>query len=543
MTSGTIVGELEETGADRRRRTTVTPVSSPDVVAAIDVGTNSVHMVVARVGRTGFDVITTEKEVVRLGAGLDGDDEITPEAIERGVAALVRMSRIADAHDARVRAVATSAVREAPNRDDFIAAVRGATGIDIEVISGGEEARLIHLGVGRSLDLRGGSVLTIDIGGGSTEFCVSVRGSLRIAQSLKMGAVRMTDSHLPGGVVNDQGVKRLRDKIRSTLAPLAHDISRIGFDRVVVSSGTNEALARMVAATRTTTPQSLNGFVFAATELDDVTEEVLDRVRPEQRVGLEGLDTKRVDIIAAGAVILREIGRVLKIKSFEYSDYALREGVLVDTARRLGLMDADPVDPGLESATRLAERCSVDLAHAGHVAQLATRVLRAVGRHYEVDPSLERLLRAAALLANTGNAIGHTRHHVHSYYIIRNADLVGFVDEEIEMIALTARYHRKSGPKDSHDEFMRLSTDRRHDVELMAAVLRIATALDRSHDQCIVDVRSSMRDGCLDLAVLHRAANPEQVELNVEMASTAASKLADYLGDAVRVRDGGASRN
>lgn len=518
-------------------------VSSSDVVAAIDVGTNSVHMVVARVGRTGFDVITTEKEVVRLGAGLDGDDEITPAAIERGVAALVRMSRIAEAHGARLRAVATSAVREAPNRDDFLTAVRGATGIDVEVISGGEEARLIHLGVSRSLDLRSGSVLTIDIGGGSTEFCVSVRGSLRIAQSLKMGAVRMTDSHLPGGVVTDQGVKKLRDKIRSTLAPLAHDISRIGFDRVVVSSGTNEALARMVAATRETSPLSMNGFVFSAAELDDVTEEILDRVRPEQRVVLDGLESKRADIIAAGAVILREISRVLKVKTFEYSDYALREGVLVDTARRLDLMDADPVDPGLESATRLAERCSVDLVHAGHVAHLAARIVRAVGRHYEVDPSLERLLRAAALLANTGNAIGHTRHHVHSYYIIRNADLVGFVDEEIEMVALTARYHRKGGPKESHDEFARLSSDRRHDVELMAAVLRIATALDRSYDQCIVDVKTSTRDGGLDLVVLHRGGSPEQVELNVEMASAAAAKLADYLGDEVRVRDGGALRN
>ncbi len=543
MTSGTIVGELHGTVRERGHRTTVSAVSSPDVVAAIDVGTNSVHMVVARVGRTGFDVITTEKEVVRLGAGLDGDDEITPEAIERGVAALVRMSRIAEAHDARVRAVATSAVREAPNRDDFLAAVRGATGIDVEVISGGEEARLIHLGVSRSLDLRSGSVLTIDIGGGSTEFCISVRGSLRIAQSLKMGAVRMTDSHLPGGVVTDQGVKKLRDKIRSTLAPLAHDISRIGFDRVVVSSGTNEALARMVAATRETSPQNMNGFVFSAAELDDVTEEILDRVRPEQRVGLFGLESKRADIIAAGSVILREIGRVLKVKSFEYSDYALREGVLVDTARRLDLMDADPVDPGLESATRLAERCSVDLVHAGHVANLSARILRAVGRHYEVDPSLDRLLRAAALLANTGNAIGHTRHHVHSYYIIRNADLVGFVDEEIEMVALTARYHRKGGPKDSHDEFARLPVDRRHDVELMAAVLRVATALDRSHDQSIVDVKSSLRDGCLELAALHRGTSPEQVELNVETASSAVAKLAEYLGDEVRVRDGGVSRN
>lgn len=537
------MSELHGTGFIRAGGTTVDSVSSSDVVAAIDVGTNSVHMVVARIGRTGFDVITTEKEVVRLGAGADGNDEIVPAAIERGVAALVRMSRIAEAHGAHVRAVATSAVREAGNRDEFLAAVRRATGIDVEVISGGEEARLIHLGVGRSLNLRSGTVLTIDIGGGSTEFCLSVRGSLRIAQSLKIGAVRLTDVHLPGGVVTDQGVKTLRDKIRSSLAPLAHEISRLGFDRVVVSSGTNEALARMIGSMRKMLPQNMNGFVFTAAELDDITEEILDRVRPEQRVGLGGLEAKRADIIAAGAVILREIGRVLKIKAFEYSDYALREGVLVDTARRVGLMDADPVDPGIESATRLAERCSVDLEHSGHVAGLSLKILRAVGRHYEVDPSLARLLHAAALLANTGSAVGHSKHHLHSYYIIRNADIVGFVDEEIEMIALTARYHRKGGPKASHEEFARLSEEQRHDVELMAAVLRIATALDRSRDQCMVDIRSSLRDGVLDLAVVHRSANPEQVELNLETANGRVAMLADYLGDDVRVRDGGAARD
>ena len=168
------------------------PSAQGSVIAAVDVGTNSVHMVVARVGTNGFDVLASEKEVVRLGEGVDGMDHLSEAAIERGVAALRHMKRIADAHGAKVRAVATSAVREADNQRDFLRAVRAETGIKVEVISGTEEARLIHLGIGRSVDLTKDSVLTIDIGGGSTEFCLSVRGNLRIAQSLKLGAVRMT---------------------------------------------------------------------------------------------------------------------------------------------------------------------------------------------------------------------------------------------------------------------------------------------------------------------------------------------------------------
>jgi exopolyphosphatase/guanosine-5'-triphosphate,3'-diphosphate pyrophosphatase len=517
--------------------------SAGTVIAAIDVGTNSVHMVVARVGPNGFDVLASEKEVVRLGEGVEGMDHLTQGAIDRGVAALRHMRRIADAHGARIRAVATSAVREADNQRDFLRAVRSETGIKLEVISGTEEARLIHLGIGRSLDIARDSVLTIDIGGGSTEFCVSVRGNLRIAQSLKLGAVRMTDAFLPGGEVTPQGVKKLRAKVQSTLAPLAHDIGRIGFSRTVLSSGTNETIARVAAGRRDRpAPQSFNGFVFGADELAGVVDAVLDAESPKERLSIEGLEPKRADIIAAGAVILDETVRMLGIESLEYSDYALREGVLVDTAQRLGVMPEEPVDAAHQSAVRLAERCSVDMEHSMHVAELSARILRAVGRHYEIDQPLERMLRVAALLANCGNAISYSKHHLHSYYIIRNADLMGFSDDEIEMIALTARYHRKSPPKASHAEYGRLGRNDQLAVDLMAGVLRVATGLDRSHDQCVSEVSSSLRDKTLVLTVRHSCRSEERIELNVHTAQARADMLADYLGDEVVIRNGGPLR-
>jgi len=299
----------------------------------------------------------------------------------------------------------------------------------------------------------------------------------------------------------------------------------------------------MVAAARgSDIPQTFNGYGFEAGELNSVVKTVLDHRTPAERVDLDGLDPKRADIIAAGAVILQEISRMLRATSFEYSEYALREGVLVDTAQRLGVMAADTVDAGQASAMRLAERCSVDIAHGTHVAELGSRILRAVGRHYEVDLSLERLLRAAGLLARAGNAVAYSKYHLHSYYIIRNADLMGFTDDEINVIALAARYHRKGMPKPSHEEFGKLSKDRQHDVELIAGILRIASGLDRSHDQCVREVSSSSKDGTLTLTVRQSCASDELTELNVFTAQSRVEMLEEYLGDRIVVRDGGQVR-
>lgn len=177
-----------------------------------------------------------------------------------------------------------------------------------------------------------------------------------------------------------------------------------------------------------------------------------------------------------------------------------------------------------------------------HVADLGARILKAVGRHYEVDPSLERLLRAAGLLARAGNAVAYSKYHLHSYYIIRNADLMGFTDDEINVIALAARYHRKGMPKTSHEEFGKLSKDRQHDVELIAGILRIASGLDRSHDQCVREMSSSSKDGTLTLSVRHSCASGELTELNVFTAQSRVEMLEQYLGDRIIIKDGGQVR-
>lgn len=509
---------------------------NPTIIAAIDVGTNSVHMVVARIGEHGFHVLSAEKEVVRLGSGAAGMDFLTSEAIERAVNALGRMKQIADAHKADIRAVATSAVREATNSKDFLQRAKKEVGITVEVISGNEEARLIHLGVQHSLAFGIESVLTVDIGGGSTEFCVSTKGRLRIAQSVKVGAVRLTDAFLPNGDPDESSIRRLRAHVSSVIAPLAHEIRELGYSRAVLSSGTSETIARLVANERVgRLPQSMNGFSFTKAEFATVMRKILSSQNSRARQELPGMDSKRSDIIVAGGIILDEISKALRIDSYEFSEYALREGVLVDAAHKKGLLKSDAVDAGLGSVLRLAERCSVDLVHSNHVAFLSRKILTLVSRRFEVDASLGRLLEAAALLANVGNAVSYSKHHLHSYYIIRNADLMGFTDEEIEVIALTARYHRKGAPKASHSEFAKMSEDRQHDIELMAGIIRIATGLDRSHDQSVADISMTLRNDNMTLVPRHAGGSSDSAALNVFTAQERVGLLQDFLGGTVTI--------
>jgi exopolyphosphatase/guanosine-5'-triphosphate,3'-diphosphate pyrophosphatase len=368
------------------------------VVAAIDIGTNSVHMVLADVDHLGFHILTTEKEVVRLGAGVQGFDHLAPEAMDRGVSALRRMKHIANAHGASVRAVATSAVREADNGEEFVDRVRKEVGVDVHVISGAEEARLIALGVRHSLGLADEQVLMIDIGGGSTEFTVSKGRRTFISQSIKLGAVRLTDKFFAEGL-SSSALEKLRAYVSSTFAPLANDIKRTGFTRVVVSSGTCETIARVALLQRgRDVPGSLNGQSFSRAEVDAVVGDIIEAGTPSSIGDIPGIDPKRSEIIAAGSLILQEVCQALKIATLEYSDFALREGVLIDATEQLLGRPTSKRDAARDGVLRFAQRCSVDTQHSEHVAKLSVDIFKSLHRHFELDERLMPLLEAAAIL-------------------------------------------------------------------------------------------------------------------------------------------------
>ena len=461
-------------------------------LAAIDVGTNSFHLVVARLtGEDRFEVITREKEMVRLGSGRGDMKRLKPDAIARGVEALRRMKQIADIDAAPVRAVATSAVREAENHTEFVTAAREQAGVEVEVISGVEEARLIHLGVLQAVPVFDRRLLLCDIGGGSTEILIGERGEALTARSFKLGAVRLTNRFFPGQRLHPGAVSSCRGFVRSTLSPYSREVAGHGFEVAVGSSGTIHAVAAMAqAVTGGEPPRSFNRFRLTADDVRDVCKELIAAPSVKQRSRLPGLDANRADIVLAGALILEGVFETFGVEELECSDYALREGVLLDTIQRTRGGSLHHLrDVSRRSVAHLAALCDDEPEHSAHVARMALELFDGLVALPDV-PALEGLgeparefLEAGALLANVGLFISHSRHHLHSYYVIRNSEiLTGLTDDEIEIIALLARYHRKSAPKPRHREFARLEADDQHLVRVLSAILRVAIGLDRSHD-------------------------------------------------------------
>ena len=504
------------------------------VLAALDLGTNSFHLVVARARAGGFEVVTREKETVRLGHGGGDMKELSPDAIERGVRSARRMQQIADRHGATLRAIATSAVREAANSHEFLRRVHDEAGVEIEVVSGIEEARLIHLGVLQAVPAFDRRLLLVDIGGGSTEVLLGRGREPIAARSFKLGAVRLTDRFFPGGVVSQSAVKACRDYVRSIIVPFEREVVDFGFDLAVASSGTAETVARMVSAARGVAElRTYNCFELSAAELDATVDELLRHPTPEARATVPGLEAARADIIVAGALVLQAVARTYEVPTFTFSEGALREGVLLDTVARLTA--GDDGEPGelhhLRDVSRagiraLAQRCDPDLGHSAHVAKLALELFDATQHVHGLDHANREYLEAGALLANVGIAIAHSKHHLHSYYVIRNSELAGLTDHEIEIVAQVARYHRKSSPKVSHDGFGRLQPDDQRVVRVLAGLLRVAIGLDRSHDARVQTV-TARRDGDRLVVEAHVGAG-----LDAELELYTARERADLLSTA-----------
>lgn len=467
--------------------------SRGEIRAAIDLGTNSFHLVVARLDDEGHaEVLASEKEVVRLGSGAGELRRLAPDAIERGLTTLDRFRRIAESFGASIDAVGTSALREAFNRDEFVRRARDEVGVDVDVVSGIEEARLIHLGVLQALPLYDRRIVVVDIGGGSTELIVGDGGEVLVARSLKLGAIRLTDRFFPDGKVRSRAVDECRTYVRSFLAPAFGDVRRFAPFTAVGSSGTILNLARIIAAREGRDPYTVgSGDRFTAEALRSAVAEILQRKTAAARADIDGLDERRRDIIAGGAVLLDEIVAGLGVDEVVVSDGALREGILVD---RAAVRRDDDADRGMgpvrrRSALRMAEAFHEDVSHIERATALALQLFDGLAPLHHLGDADRDLLEAAGLLHNVGLFISHAAHHRHSYYVIRNTDqLVGFTDREVELIAQVARYHRKSEPKPGHAEFQALSEADRHRVRLLAGMLRLAIALDRTRSGGVVAV-------------------------------------------------------
>lgn len=484
---------------------------------AIDIGTNSMHLVVAEsLPDGGFDVLTTEKEMVRLGHGAGDMKQLTPEAIDRGIAALRHMVDVTESLGADVVAVATSAVREAQNAEEFLARARDEVGIEVEIISGLEEARIIHLGVLQALPVFDKRLVLVDIGGGSTEFLVGEGEDILESRSMRVGAIRLTERFFPDGAVTPDRVQACRRYVRTTLTPALFPLADLSPTVAIGSSGTISTIAAMAAAQRGETIRLVNGTSFDRTELNELVTLVTEWP-DDKRHRIPGIDERRSDIIVGGCLLLVEAFQALGIDEMIVSSYALREGVLYDRFGASASTGPEHLaDLRASNARRLANQLDPDAAHAFHTAKLAEQLFDATTAIHPLGAVERELLSIAAVLHNVGLSINHSGHHKHSYYVIRHSEqLTGFTEQERELIALVARYHRKSRPRKSHPEFAALSPERRHIVRVLAGILRIAIGLDRRHGQLIESIDVAVTDEAISISP---HAEPE-TDLDLELFS------------------------
>lgn len=498
----------------------------PEYLAAVDIGTNSFHMAIVRPGERGnFEIITREKEAVRLASGSGDLESISPEAMERGLQVLGRFAALARSHDAPLKAVATSAVREAPNGPEFVRRAFEEFGVRTDVISGVEEARLIYRGVLGALPVRDKRILMVDIGGGSTEFLIGLEGRPLYANSLKLGAIRLTERFFPGGEIRRGALSAARQFIRVALTGVRHEIRKREFELAVGCSGTVETLLDMIRG-------ELNGTNIENTFTDDQLYTIVEKLSaldtPRKRVQLPGLDERRADIIVGGAVLLAEIFRSLKIKSMQVSPYALREGIIFDQLYRRGKLPEPAADAtGGQDLRRSSTLALIDrmrpypgreqLAQCARLAGLIFEQLRAAGLSPEMDEGDALLLETGTMLHNIGQVIAHSAHHKHGYYIIKHTDLLlGFAPREIEIIALLARYHRKADPNRKHAEFAALSEPDQDRLNRLAGILRIAISLNRTGKSLIEDIRLEATETTLRFRLQPVAgAGPAQLEVDL----------------------------
>ncbi len=520
------------------------------MLAAVDIGTNSVHMVVARVSSTGrVEILEKEKEMVRLGRSGGDMKELSVDAIDRGVAALRRCRSVAEAHGAELAAVATSAVREAENRREFLDRAYDEAGVSVEVISGFEEARLIHLGVLQALPLFDQRVLLCDIGGGSTEILLGREADVLESRSFRLGAIRLTERFLTpnGKSLKPKHVERCRQHAQAMLAPFALEVERTGFDTVVGASGTIETVVAMVLAERGELDgvRTHNGERITAEEIRKAVDRLVAAPDADARAGLPGVDAKRADIILGGAIILEQFVEAFGVDEMVFSDYALREGVLLDQARRRSGATLHHLrDLRRQSVEHLMELTDEHPEHSREIARLSLRLFDELAPVLGLDDdgpqgvgAARELLEAGALLCNVGVFISHSGHHKHSYYVVRNSEhLAGFTDREVELIAQVARYHRKSAPKQKHPEWASLRRADRELVRALAAVLRITIGLDRSHAAQVADVDVAIGDDELTVTLIAR--DGADIELEAHAAELRRGLLEDVTGRDVRVEIG-----
>ncbi len=481
-------------------------------VAVLDLGSNSFHLLVADVhpDRT-FTTVTREKEMLRLGDEVGQFRCIRAAAADRAVASLRRLHELALAHGAtEVYAVATAAIRRAANGSALVDRFEAEAGVTVRVIDGLEEAELIFEAIRASVVLDPGPAVFIDIGGGSLEIGVGNRDGMLDGASVALGVGLLRAKFVSHDPPHVDELQRLNEQVSDVLLPV---IQRLGVHNptmLVGSSGTIGDLAAMTLAhAKIAQPRNLNHVTIRRSDFEEMHQRLLTMTSSERK-GLVGLDTKRSDLIAVGSVVLDVAFDILGFESLTFSDWALREGILLQAVARSDPSQfADDVTTIREaSVSALARKCNSRKSHCEHVRDLSLQLFDGLKELHGLGDADRAMLAYAVLLHDIGHHVSHYRHHEHAAYLVANSAMRGFDQSELQFLTALVRHHRKGDVKAAEQHISALSADDRKRCRKLAALLRVADGLDRGHRQRITRLRA-VDNG--DIVTLHLAtsADPE----------------------------------
>jgi exopolyphosphatase / guanosine-5'-triphosphate,3'-diphosphate pyrophosphatase len=462
-------------------------------LAVIDIGTNSIHMVLAEIlPDASFKILDRFKDITRLGNGAFASKRLADEVMARALEVLRTLVTLArNKGFDRVIAVATSAVREAENGGDFVAMVLEETGLRVRVISGAEEARLIFLGVKNSIALPEGPTLIVDIGGGSVELVVGTREGMLHGASLKLGAIRLADQYLPKTPPFESMMRTLEQAVLTHLRDAVTSFKTKKFLSLIATSGMAGNIGEIIHLHHTGRPLPQHN--LATVSLKDIRalQAQLAQASLKNRLAVPGLDPKRVDTLLPATVLLRCLLELSGLSELTLCDKAIREGVIYDfiVRHREGLKAENEIpDVRRRNVMGLARRCHAPESHSLHVAELALSLFDQTQRVHRLGSRERTWLEYAAILHDVGYLINPRQHHKHAYYLITHSDLAGLAAEEIHVIAAVARYHRRALPTLKHEEFDCLTPGLQRTVKILASLLRIADGLDRTHFSLVRNV-------------------------------------------------------
>ncbi len=491
-----------------------------ELFAAIDVGSNSVRLQIAAF-LSGFQhqVVHEDRAVTRLGESVFQTGKLSARAMEATLGVLKKFRETADEHGVvAIQAVGTSALRDAANSKSFLQAVKRECGLEVQVVSGREEARLIHLGVISRLPDPEVPVTILDIGGGSAEFIAGSGRRMAACLSMPLGAVRLTEMFMESDPPSREEIERLEGYLRKKLQRVRKVLQErtpagngTESRKVIGTSGTLSAITRAVTELDVR-PSQVEGEKFSAARAEAFYQRIR-RLPVEARREIPGIGTRRAEIIIAGAALVALAMRELEMPEIAYSDAGLRDGVLVQLAAR-NKGDAAGIQylkaERLDTVRALAERFAYHESHSGQAARLARELFRLFQPLHKLADSYGEVLEAAALLHDVGGYINTSKYHKHSYYVIANSDMPGYTDAERMMIALLARYHRGAWPAPEHQGFRELPAAERDALTKLAVLLRLADACDNSRSRLVESVVATIKPDRVELTLL--TSGPAELE-------------------------------